>query len=82
MRVNLAKATLNAAMTAPPWALGFAALCMALSVTKGQKFQCHQPKSAHESFTDFTVQDIHNQENIDFSQFRGQVVLVVNVATY
>ena len=38
--------------------------------------------SKNKTFYDFSAQDILGQKPIDFSQFRGQVVIVVNAASY
>ncbi|XP_022344169.2 glutathione peroxidase-like [Crassostrea virginica] len=44
--------------------------------------KCSQPASDTTSIYDFTLPNIFKTGSIDFADFRGKVVLVVNVATY
>jgi len=60
-----------------------AALLTLLAVCHGQMIkQCNQPASDNSSIYDFTMLDITKTKNISLSDYRGKVVLVVNVATY
>ncbi|PJF20114.1 Glutathione peroxidase [Paramicrosporidium saccamoebae] len=46
--------------------------------TAARRFMSSPPKT----FYDFSARDILGSQQLDFSQFRGQVVIVVNAATY
>jgi len=48
----------------------------------GVMMDCHQPKTNAASIYDFTLMDIHKAKNISLSDYKGKVVLMVNVATY
>lgn len=59
-----------------------AALCALLAVVHGQIGNCNQPASDHNTLYDFSMLDITKNRTIPLSDYQGQVVLVVNVATY
>jgi len=48
----------------------------------GVMMDCHQPSSDKESIYDFSLMDIHKTKTINLSDYKGKVVLIVNVATY
>jgi len=48
----------------------------------GAMLQCNQPASESKTIYDFGLQDINKQKNISLSDYKGKVVLIVNVATY
>lgn len=60
-----------------------AAMCALVTLTRaGVMMDCHQPKTNAASIYDFTLMDIHKTKNISLSDYKGKVVLMVNVATY
>ncbi|KAK7111400.1 hypothetical protein V1264_011037 [Littorina saxatilis] len=59
-----------------------AAFCTLFAVVYGQIQPCSQPASDNANIYDFTMLDITKTKNISLSDYRGKVVLVVNVATY
>ena len=48
----------------------------------GQVGMCYVPGAENRTLYDFHLRNVHLNETLDFSQYRGKVVLVVNVATY
>lgn len=58
------------------------AFCTLLTVVHAQIKQCDQPTSDHTNIYDFSMLDITRANNVSLSDYRGKVVLVVNVATY
>jgi len=62
-----------------------AAFCTLFAVVYGAApsvMPCAQPGDDQGSIYDFTMLDITRTKNISLSDYRGKVVLVVNVATY
>jgi len=60
-----------------------AALCGLVTLTyAGVMMDCHQDKNNPTTIYDFSAMDIHKTKNISLSDYRGKVVLIVNVATY
>lgn len=51
-------------------------------VSAGSMMDCDQKATDTRSIYDFTLMDIHKEKNISLSDYRGKVVLIVNVATY
>ena len=67
------------------WRLLVGAVLTVLSPVWGQingVGRCHVPNSENTTLYDFSLQNVHKNETIDFSSYRGKVVLLVNVATY
>ncbi|OWF48100.1 hypothetical protein KP79_PYT03810 [Mizuhopecten yessoensis] len=60
----------------------FAAFFGLLSSVSGQTVVCSQPANSTSSVYDFSIQDIYQQRTMNLSEYRGKVLLVVNVATY
>ncbi|KAK7483743.1 hypothetical protein BaRGS_00024959 [Batillaria attramentaria] len=57
-------------------------LALVVGPAAGQIKPCTQPASDQTSLYDFTMLDITKTKNISLGDYRGNVVLVVNVATY
>jgi len=51
-------------------------------VPSGLITSCNQKASNNGTIYDFTMLDLSKTKNIPLSNYRGKVVLVVNVATY
>jgi len=64
------------------WRLALAAVLGVLSPALGQMGKCQQPSSDNTTFYDFKLRNVHKNDTINFSDYRGKVVLLVNVATY
>lgn len=64
------------------WRLALATVLGVLSPALGQMGMCHQPSSDNTTFYDFKLRNVHKNDTINFSDYRGKVVLLVNVATY
>ena len=67
------------------WRLFLAAVVAVLSPIKGQSNGvglCHVPSSDNGTIYDFQMQNVHKNGTIDFGDYKGKVVLIVNVATY
>jgi len=60
-----------------------AAFCTLLTVVAGASvMNCFQAAEDAGSIHDFTMLDVTRTKNVSLSDYRGKVVLVVNVATY
>lgn len=67
------------------WRLLFSAVLTILSPIRGQENgvgNCHVPSSENTTLYDFQLKNVHMNETINFSDYRGKVVMLVNVATY
>ncbi len=59
------------------------ALCTVTSDQKSQtKRYCYHSRTSGPSVYDFEIQDVDKTGVLDWSEYRGKVVLVVNVASY
>lgn len=59
------------------------AFCSLLAIASaGVMLECNQPDTDETTIYDFSLMDVHKQRNISLSEYRGKVVLIVNVATY
>jgi hypothetical protein len=47
-----------------------------------KKVMCYHSLSGNHSIYDYAINDVHNQKPIDWSLYRGNIVLVVNVASF
>ena len=70
------------ALQVPSWTLLMAAFLCLLQLCSSQKKMCNQPANSTASIYDFTIRDVHRQQTINMSDFRGKVLVFVNVATY
>ncbi|XP_021358143.1 uncharacterized protein LOC110453512 [Mizuhopecten yessoensis] len=60
-----------------------AALFGLLSSVSGQSVVCNQPSNRSSTVYDFPIRDLYyTQKTLHLSDYRGKVLLVVNVATY
>jgi len=65
------------------WTGLVAALCGLVTVASaGVMMDCHQPASDTGTIYDFSLLDLHQTKDISLSDYRGKVVLIVNLATY
>jgi hypothetical protein len=47
-----------------------------------RKVLCYHSRSGNRTIYDYKIQDVHGEKPIDWSKYRGNVVLLVNVASF
>jgi len=47
-----------------------------------RKVLCYHSLTGNRTIYDYEINDVHNKHAIDWSQYRGNVVLLVNVASF
>uniref|UniRef100_A0A2C9JW72 Glutathione peroxidase n=1 Tax=Biomphalaria glabrata TaxID=6526 RepID=A0A2C9JW72_BIOGL len=61
----------------------WATFCGLLAVVHaGVMMDCNQPANDNRTIYDFSLKNVHQNVTINLSDYRGKVVLIVNVATY
>jgi len=46
------------------------------------KVMCYHSRCGNRSIYDFKINDVHGQKPIDWTRYRGNVVMLVNVASF
>ncbi|KAH9504059.1 hypothetical protein Btru_067641 [Bulinus truncatus] len=58
-------------------------LCGILALIESETIlKCNQSNGDNRTIYDYSVKDIHGSNVVNLSDYRGQVVMIVNVATY
>jgi len=61
-------------------------LFLVLSAAEGHKSKkkrfCYHSRTSNQSIYDFEVKDVHEEHVIDWSEYRGKVMLLSNVASF
>ncbi|CAL1532645.1 unnamed protein product [Lymnaea stagnalis] len=52
------------------------------AVQAGVMMDCNQPANDNRTIYDYSLMDVHNIRTISLNDYKGKVVLIVNVATY
>ena len=60
----------------------FGALLVCLGTTYGQKVTCEPVAPGAKKVYEFSAVDITETQNISFSRYNGQVLAIMNVATF
>ena len=55
---------------------------MCLGITNGQKITCEPVAPGAKKVYEFSAVDIMEKENISFTRYSGQVLAIMNVATF
>jgi len=58
------------------------AYAVSAGAISSNRVQCSEPDSSGISFHNFSMYDVYEQEEIDFHQYEGHVVLLVNTASF
>jgi hypothetical protein len=57
-------------------------VCGASDVKAVRKVLCYHSRSGNRTIYDYKILDVHGEKPISWSKYRGNVVLVVNVASF
>ena len=58
------------------------ALFLCLGITHGQKITCEPVAPGARKVYEFSAVDIEEKQNISFTKYTGQVLAIMNVATF